>query len=49
MSASFVTSDGRTLVGIPDAQCVVLVEAGHLAWFDAPDEFRKEIRGFLEE
>ena len=35
------------VAGIPDARCVVLGEAGHFAWFDAPDEFRKEVSRFL--
>jgi proline-specific peptidase len=35
------------VAGIPDARRVVLDEAGHFAWFDAPDRFREEVSRFL--
>ena len=35
------------VAGIPDAQSVVLENAGHFVWVDQPDAFREEVRQFL--
>jgi proline iminopeptidase len=38
---------GEIVAAIPDARRVVLADAGHFAWFDAPEQFRQEVAGFL--
>jgi pimeloyl-ACP methyl ester carboxylesterase len=32
---------------VPDARSVVLADAGHFVWFDAPDRLREEVTRFL--
>jgi pimeloyl-ACP methyl ester carboxylesterase len=38
---------GEIVAGIPDARRVVLDDAGHFAWADAPEQFREEVSRFL--
>ena len=35
------------VAGMPDAQSVVIADAGHFVWVDEPDAFRNEVRQFL--
>jgi pimeloyl-ACP methyl ester carboxylesterase len=38
---------GEIVAGIPSARPVVLDDAGHFAWADAPEQFREEVSRFL--
>ena len=58
MTSSLVTTERELVIlgplaaddivaGIPDSRRVVVEDAGHFTWVDAPEQFRDEVGRFL--